>query len=121
MLLRDEEPGDPRQGAAWPGPSSGSCRTTRTAATSASGRRDGRRLATPMLLVLVIVEVTDLVFAVDSIPAVLAVTRDPFLVYTSNIFAILGLRSLYFLLARMVDRFHLLQDRAWPSSSPSWA
>jgi len=71
--------------------------------------RNRRRLATPMLLLLVIVEATDLVFAVDSIPAVLAVTRDPFLVYTSNIFAILGLRSLYFLLARMVDRFHLLQ------------
>jgi tellurite resistance protein TerC len=73
-----------------------------------SGRGRARR-ATPMLLLLIIVEVTDLVFAVDSIPAVLAVTRDPFLVYTSNIFAILGLRSLYFLLARMVDRFHLLQ------------
>jgi len=71
--------------------------------------RNRRRLATPMLLLLVIVEATDLLFAVDSIPAVLAVTRDPFLVYTSNIFAILGLRSLYFLLARMVDRFHLLQ------------
>ena len=65
--------------------------------------------ATPMLLVLVIVECTDLLFAVDSIPAVLAVTRNPFLVYTSNIFAILGLRSLYFLLARMVDRFHRLK------------
>ena len=65
--------------------------------------------ATPMLLVLVIVECTDLLFAVDSIPAVLAVTRNPFLVYTSNIFAILGLRSLYFLLARMVDRFHHLK------------
>ena len=61
-----------------------------------------------MLLVLVIVEVTDLIFAVDSVPAVLAVTRDPFLVYTSNVFAILGLRSLYFLLATMVDRFHHL-------------
>ena len=71
--------------------------------------RNRRRLATPMLLLLVIVEATDLLFAVDSLPAVLAVTRDPFLVYTSNIFAILGLRSLYFLLARMVDRFHLLQ------------
>ena len=71
--------------------------------------RGGRRLATPMLLVLVIVEFTDLVFAVDSIPAVLAVTRDPFVVYTSNIFAILGLRSLYFLLARMMDRFHRLE------------
>jgi tellurite resistance protein TerC len=72
-------------------------------------KRDGRRLATPLLLILVSVEVTDLVFAVDSIPAVLAVSRDPFIVYTSNIFAILGLRSLYFLLARMIDRFHRLK------------
>jgi len=71
--------------------------------------KDGKRLATPMLLVLVIVEITDLVFAVDSIPAVLAVTRDPFIVYTSNVFAILGLRSLYFLLAKMMDRFHRLE------------
>lgn len=72
-------------------------------------RRNGRRLATPMLLVLITIEVTDLVFAVDSIPAVLAVTRDPFVVYSSNIFAILGLRSLYFLLAKMMDRFHRLK------------
>nr|WP_320133333.1 TerC family protein [uncultured Holophaga sp.] len=71
--------------------------------------REGRRLFTPMLLVLLVVEGTDLVFAVDSIPAVLAVTRDPFTVYTSNIFAILGLRSLYFLLAKMMDRFHRLK------------
>jgi tellurite resistance protein TerC len=71
--------------------------------------RDGRRFATPMLLVLLSVEITDVVFAVDSIPAVLAVTRDPFVVYTSNIFAILGLRSLYFLLAKMMDRFHRLE------------
>jgi tellurite resistance protein TerC len=71
--------------------------------------RDGARFATPMLLVLLTIEVTDLVFAVDSIPAVLAVTRDPFVVYTSNIFAILGLRSLYFLLAKMMDRFHHLK------------
>jgi tellurite resistance protein TerC len=69
----------------------------------------GRRYATPMLLVLLTIELTDLVFAVDSIPAVLAVTRDPFVVYTSNIFAILGLRSLYFLLAKMMDRFHRLK------------
>ena len=60
---------------------------------------DGRRYATPLLLVLVVVEATDVVFAVDSIPAIFAVTTDPFIVYTSNIFAILGLRSLYFLLA----------------------
>lgn len=71
--------------------------------------REGRRFATPMLLVLLTIELTDLVFAVDSIPAVLAVSRDPFVVYTSNIFAILGLRSLYFLLAKMMDRFHLLK------------
>jgi len=71
--------------------------------------REGRRFATPMLLVLITIEVTDLVFAVDSIPAVLAVSRDPFVVYTSNIFAILGLRSLYFLLAKMMDRFHRLK------------
>lgn len=71
--------------------------------------KHGRRYATPMLLVLITIEVTDLVFAVDSIPAVLAVSRDPFVVYTSNIFAILGLRSLYFLLAKMMDRFHRLK------------
>ena len=71
--------------------------------------REGRRFATPMLLVLITIEVSDLVFAVDSIPAVLAVTRDPFVVYTSNIFAIMGLRSLYFLLAKMMDRFHHLK------------
>ena len=72
-------------------------------------KKGGRHFATPMLLVLVCVELTDLLFAVDSIPAVLAVTRDPFVVYTSNIFAILGLRSLYFLLAKMVDRFSRLK------------
>jgi len=71
--------------------------------------REGRRYATPMLLVLITIEVTDLVFAVDSVPAVLAVSRDPFVVYTSNVFAIMGLRSLYFLLAKMMDRFHRLK------------
>jgi tellurite resistance protein TerC len=70
---------------------------------------NGRRVATPLLLVLVLVEVTDLIFAVDSIPAIFGVTRDPFIVFTSNIFAVLGLRSLYFLLAAVVDRFHLLK------------
>ena len=70
---------------------------------------NGKRLATPLLLVLVLVEFTDLIFAIDSIPAIFAVTRDPFLVYTSNIFAILGLRSMYFLLANVVYKFHLLK------------
>jgi len=69
----------------------------------------GRKLATPLLLVLILVEITDLIFAVDSIPATFGVTTDPFLVFTSNIFAILGLRSLYFLLAAVVDRFYLLK------------
>ena len=69
----------------------------------------GHRYATPLLLVLVAVEATDLVFAVDSIPAIFAVTTDPFIVYTSNIFAILGLRALYFLLAGVMDRFHYLK------------
>jgi tellurite resistance protein TerC len=72
-------------------------------------KQNGRWLATPLFVVLIAVEVTDLVFAVDSIPAVFAVTDDPFIVYTSNIFAILGLRSLYFLLAGVIDKFHLLK------------
>ena len=68
-----------------------------------------RWVATPLFLTLMVVEASDLIFAVDSIPAVLAITTDPFLVYTSNIFAILGLRSIYFALARVVDLFHYLK------------
>ncbi len=71
--------------------------------------RPGAVLATPLLLALVMVEFTDLIFAVDSIPAVFAVTSDPFLVFTSNVFAILGLRSLYFALAGMIDSFRYLK------------
>ena len=74
-----------------------------------TARIDGRLMFTPLLLVLILVDVMDLVFAVDSIPAVFAITTDQFIVYTSNICAILGLRSLYFLLARMVDRFIYLK------------
>jgi tellurite resistance protein TerC len=72
-------------------------------------RRAGKLMATPLFLVLLIVETTDLIFAVDSIPAIFAVTNDPFLVYTSNVFAILGLRSLYFLLAGVIDKFYYLK------------
>ena len=72
-------------------------------------RQNGLRWATPMFLVLVLIEASDLVFAVDSIPAIFAVTTDPFIVFTSNIFAIMGLRALYFLLADMAYRFHLLK------------
>jgi tellurite resistance protein TerC len=70
---------------------------------------NGRRSATPLLLALVAAEVTDLIFAIDSIPAIFAVTTDPFIVFTSNIFAILGLRSLYFLLAGVLDKFVYLK------------
>jgi tellurite resistance protein TerC len=69
---------------------------------------NGKRLATPLLVVLLAVEASDVVFAVDSVPAVFGVTEDPFIVYTSNIFAILGLRALYFVLASALERFHYL-------------
>ncbi len=72
-------------------------------------RRDGVLFATPLFLVLLMVELTDLVFAVDSIPAIIAITTDPFIVYTSNVFAILGLRALYFALAGIVPRFVYLK------------
>jgi len=72
-------------------------------------KKNGRRLATPLFIVLILVELTDVIFAVDSIPAVFAVTTDPFIVFTSNVFAILGLRSLYFVLADFVQRFHYLK------------
>ena len=70
---------------------------------------NGRRAATPLFVVLLLVEFTDLIFAVDSIPAIFAVTLDPFIVYTSNVFAILGLRSLYFALAGVMHKFHYLK------------
>ncbi len=72
-------------------------------------RKAGRLLATPLLVALIIVETTDVVFALDSVPAVLSVTREPFLVYSSNVFAMLGLRSLYFVLAGAVERFRYLR------------
>jgi len=71
-------------------------------------RSDGRLLATPLFLVLIMIEVVDIAFAVDSIPAIFAVTQDAFIIYSSNILAILGLRSLYFLLARAITRFRYL-------------
>lgn len=72
-------------------------------------RQNGVLWATPMFLVLLLIEASDVIFAVDSIPAIFAVTTDPFIVFTSNIFAIMGLRAMYFLLADMADRFHLLK------------
>lgn len=72
-------------------------------------RQAGRILATPLLLVLLVVEITDLIFALDSIPAIFAVTTDPFIVYTSNVFAILGLRSLFFVFANIIQTFYYLR------------
>jgi len=71
---------------------------------------NNRWMLTPLALALIVIDVMDLVFAVDSIPAVFAITRDPFIVYTSNVCAILGLRSLYFLLAKLIDRFIYLTN-----------
>jgi tellurite resistance protein TerC len=70
---------------------------------------DGRWMFTPLFLVVVVIDIMDLIFAIDSIPAVFAITRDTFIIYTSNICAILGLRSLYFLLAKLMDRFIYLR------------
>jgi tellurite resistance protein TerC len=72
-------------------------------------RRDGKLFFTPLFVVLIVINFTDVMFATDSIPAIIGVTRDPFVVYTSNIFAVCGLRALYFALAGIFDRFHLLQ------------
>ena len=72
-------------------------------------RLEGKRYATPLLLAIIFMEATDIVFAVDSVPAIFAITHEPFIVYTSNVFAILGLRSMYFLLAGAIGRFHLLR------------
>ena len=83
----------------------------------------GRRAATPLLAALVVVELTDVVFAVDSVPAILAVSHEPYLVFASNAFAILGLRAMYFLLATARGRFHYLSTvsaRCWCSSASRW-
>jgi len=72
-------------------------------------RHDGRRRATPLLVALLCVETSDIIFAVDSVPAIFAISREPLIVFTSNVFAILGLRAMYFLLAGAVERFHLLK------------
>ena len=71
--------------------------------------KTGRRVITPLFVVLLFIEKTDLIFALDSIPAIIAITKDPFIIFTSNIFAIIGLRSLYFMLANMIERFAYLK------------
>lgn len=84
--------------------------TPEDAGTKMLVQRDGKLHATPMLLALIAVELSDIVFAVDSVPAVLAITRDPFIAYSSNAFAILGLRSLYFALAHILPRFRYIHQ-----------
>src|SRR6185369_2374824 len=69
----------------------------------------GKRLATPLLLVTIMIGTTDFIFALDSIPAIFAITLDPFIVFTANVFAVMGLRALYFLLSGMVGKFHYLK------------
>ena len=108
LLSRASEP-HPERSAAFR-----ALRRVVPASTSFDGHRfftiqNGRRVATPLFFALVVIELTDVVFAVDSIPAIFAVTRDPFIVFTSNIFAILGLRSLYFLLASFIEKFVYLK------------
>ena len=111
LARRDEEP-HPEQGPRLPAAAAIRADARPSRQGSSFFVRQGRRgqlLATPLLIVLVLIELTDVVFAMDSIPAIFAITADPFIVYTSNIFALLGLRSLYFLLASLARRFIYLQ------------
>jgi len=111
LALKREEEGEPHPERSW------AFRTLRRVVPSTSTyhghaflvREGGRWIATPLLLALVMIELSDVVFALDSIPAIFGVTLDPFIVFTSNIFAILGLRSLFFVVARLMDRFVYLE------------
>ena len=111
LALRKEEDEEPHPEKSW------AFRTLRRIVPATSSyhghafvvREGGRWIATPLLLALVMIELSDVVFALDSIPAIFGVTLDPFIVFTSNIFAILGLRSLFFVVARMMDRFAYLE------------
>lgn len=108
LLLRKEEANDPEDNPAL----KLARRYIRTTSEYHGDRfwvmKDGKRYATPLFLVLIVIELTDVIFAVDSVPAVLAISHDTFVIYTSNIMAILGLRALYFVLAGMMGRFHYL-------------
>ena len=96
LFFQEEEEHAPEQSLAFRGSAASSPRRRSSTGTTSSSREDGRRVATPLLLCLALIEVSDVIFALDSIPAIFGVTLDPFIVFTSNIFAILGLRSLYF-------------------------
>ncbi len=107
-LFKGEEESDPSQGAAARLVRKFIPVTDKFDGAKFFTVQDGKKMATPLFLALIIVELSDVMFAIDSIPAVLAITQDPFLVYTSNVFAILGLRSIYFALAHLVKLFHYL-------------
>jgi tellurite resistance protein TerC len=109
MFQRDQNDDDPQNSAALRFFTRVMPATTEFDGDSFTLVKDGKRYATPLLLALFVIEVSDLIFAVDSIPAIFAVTTDRFLVFTSNIFAIMGLRSLYFLLAGVIDKFIYLK------------
>lgn len=109
LLAKDEDSADPEQGFIVK-----FARRVLPVARKGEGSRffiheDGRRKVTPLFIVLLVVEATDLLFALDSIPAVLGISQDPFIIYTSNVCAILGLRSLFFVVASLMDKFHLLK------------
>jgi tellurite resistance protein TerC len=108
LLVRKEEEVDPENNFALRLARSHLRTTTQPHGDRFFAIENGRRVATPLFLVLVVIEFTDLLFAVDSVPAVLAISNDLFVVYTSNVMAILGLRALYFLLSGMMSRFHYL-------------
>ncbi|MEJ7730445.1 MAG: TerC family protein [Polyangiaceae bacterium] len=109
LLRRQDEAADPQAGWFMRTVRRFVPSTTKYAGDKFFVRENARWLATPLFMALLLVELTDVIFALDSIPAIFAVTRDPFIVFTSNIFAILGLRSLFFLLAGVMDRFVYLK------------
>jgi tellurite resistance protein TerC len=109
LLVKDEAPPDPERNPAVRLARRLFPVTPEGAGKSFFVRRGGKIHATPLLIVLLVVETTDLVFALDSIPAIFGITRDPFIIYTSNVFAILGLRAMYFLLAALLPRFRYLK------------
>jgi len=109
LLVKDEAPPDPERNPAVRVARRLFPVTPEGAGKSFFVRRGGKIHATPLLIVLLVVETTDLVFALDSIPAIFGITRDPFIIYTSNVFAILGLRAMYFLLAALLPRFRYLK------------
>lgn len=108
LLSHGQPPGDPSQSGLLRWMRGHLPISSRYHGNALSFREDGRRWLTPLFIVVVLIAGADVVFAVDSIPAIFAITRDPFVVMSSNVFAVLGLRALFFLLAGMADRFHLL-------------